>query len=92
MIPTIGRIVHYRVGGTDETPELRPATIVRVWGPECVNLQVALDGTNDDEQHGVVWSNGSPLFTAEECARGQAWKTSASMGTCLGEWRWPARA
>lgn len=84
MTPTIGRIVHVRIGGEDDRPELRPALIVRVWSDTCCNLQVFLDGTNDR----VERLDG-------ECKRtesGIVWCTSVSQGEAFGQWRWPARA
>lgn len=88
--PTIGRVVHYRVGGTDETPELRPAFVVRTWGGSSANLQVLVDGMNDSQCRwpGTV----SALFNLEELNRGIAWKTSVGRGAGVGQWRWPARA
>lgn len=82
--PTVGRVVHYRIGGTDEEPELRPAIVVRVWSGDCCNLQVFLDGRNDDDaQVGV---------TQHEAIRGMSWRTSVTEGAGVGEWRWPARS
>lgn len=88
----IGRIVHYRIGGTDESPELRPALVVRDWGSGCVNLQVFLDGNNDR-------NDGTPSYTREgyeqvskeESASGSAWRTSRTEGGQIGQWRWPVR-
>lgn len=85
MQVTIGRIVHVRIGGEDAEPVLRPALVVRVWGDTCVNLQVFLDGTND--QH--VGPLGGEV--ARVPALGIAWCTSVTQGDKLGEWRWPAR-
>lgn len=50
MEPTIGRIVHYyphphEFEGNDSST--LPAVIVRVWGPDCVNLKVLTDGPVD---------------------------------------------
>lgn len=88
---TIGDRVLYRCGGTDEAPILRPALVVRDWpGYDYVNLQVFIDGTNDDEHRGLKWSDGSPVFTPEERARGLAWRTSAFPGDGLGQWRLPS--
>lgn len=57
MEPTIGRVVHYNVPketqkalhqlGCNTQPQL-PATIVAVWGLECVNLKVKVDGNHPD--------------------------------------------
>lgn len=65
---TEGRFVRYvsKDGVTEH-----PAVIVRVFkgNDVCANLQVFLDGGND-ERHG---------FSAEECARGTAWRTSVHL-------------
>lgn len=91
--PTVGRIVHYRVGGTDETPDVRPAMVVRVWSATCVQLQVFLDGSNDAHRT-IVSGSGEPvpMFTGHETLRGLAWRTSVALGDSVGEWRWPARS
>jgi hypothetical protein len=93
MKASIGRLVHYRVGGTDETPELRPALVVRVWSDTCVNLRVFPDGSNDSPAHGIGWKDEKgeirDIFTAAEREAGSAWKTSAVEGTGIGSWRWP---
>jgi hypothetical protein len=86
-LPAIGRVVHYRIGGTDETPELRPATIVRIWHDSCINLAVDFDGTND-------LPHGQPdgiRPTPAEAAACRGWRTSIHLGTALGTFRWPAR-
>lgn len=50
MDPTIGRIVHYHVSST----LVRPAIITHVF-EDCVNLQVFLDGfENDDSKAGLM--------------------------------------
>lgn len=42
-------LVHYVIPqGAEVQGVCRPAFVVREWSPECVNLQVLLDGTNDD--------------------------------------------
>jgi len=75
---TLGRTVAYHVSGK----VWRPAIIVHVWANEVVNLQVVIDGSNDS----------SYGFTAEECARGIAWRTSVREGAGVHEWSWPERS
>lgn len=89
MTPTIGRVVHFRVGGTDETPELRPAFVVRVWSSTSCNLQVFVDGSND---HQLRYPDTvTALFDLRQIENGVAWKTSVPEGDAVGQWRWPAR-
>ncbi len=57
--------------------ELRPAKVVRVWGPTVVNLQVFLDGTNDARHLSDV--ERPPLCVW--------WVTSVSEGQGAREWR-----
>lgn len=93
--PTVGRVVLYRVGGTDEEPELRPAFVVRTWpgmSHGSANLQVFVDGKNDR-----VWlypgreaeGDAARLFDEVQVVSGLAWRTSVHRGTAVGEWRWP---
>ncbi|HYD02618.1 MAG TPA: hypothetical protein VEB22_15430 [Phycisphaerales bacterium] len=84
-LPTIGRIVHVRIGGTDESPILRPATIVRPWGGHTANLVVTLDGTNDQPACELAG------FAGYQPGALQMWLTSSTLGTRVGEWRWPER-
>lgn len=75
----LGDRVFLRIGGTDEDPVLRPALVVRVWTQESVNLQVFLDGHNDDERE-----------IAGELARGVPgirWCTSMQRGLGPHQWR-----
>ena len=75
MLPTVGRIVIYKLGpGDDEAnsnfAEELPAVIVRVWNPTedgAVNLKILNDGPED------------------------LWKTSVVRGDNPGEWNWPKR-
>lgn len=90
MKPTPGRIIHVRIGGDDKAPELRPAVVVRVWGPECVNAMMFLDGRND-ERHIPEAEGTCAAFDRHACAVGVAWVTSVTPGDGVGEWRWPAR-
>lgn len=85
--PTVGRIVHY----TLPNGVVRPAMIVQVWSPGtgCSNLHVHVDGTNDLHHD----SDGYRTHvTAEECARGIAWRTSVQCSDepKPGYWHWPA--
>lgn len=77
QVPSIGRPVHYVLPFGPHKGESRPATIVRVWSDTCVNLQVFLDGSNDEEP------NGLPII----------WKTSVKHEPLekheYGTWHWP---
>ncbi len=86
--PTLGRIVHY----TYPDGVTRPAIVVRDWSNGCVNLQVFLDGSNDDRDQ----NDGKPLERA-------TWPTSVTASPAVdgGEsgtvpapcyWNWPPRA
>jgi hypothetical protein len=95
MAPTIGRIVLVNIGtdypGTEhEQPVLRPATVVRVWSPTCINVQIQLDGYNDDRFLG----QGALTSAKPHAVRGDAtvWATSLCQGDGLGQWNWPPRA
>lgn len=49
MTPSPGRIIHYVLpAGAPRAGEIRPAMIIRVWGPEMVNAKIFLDGPNND--------------------------------------------
>lgn len=89
MRPTIGRIVHVNIGTPNEEV-LRPAIIVAVWNDYCVNLQLILDGVNDEWKVANVVDTAAQ-FTAADCAKGMAWCTSVMAGDEVGNWRWPAR-
>lgn len=51
--PTVGRMVHFKPSQDQQNridgnkSEILPATIVRVWGENCVNLKVHTDAIND---------------------------------------------
>jgi len=91
-VVTEGRIVLFRVGGTEVEPELRPAIVVKAWNPTSVNLQVFVDGTNDRLRHYPGEKDSDHrIFSSSSIERGMAWKTSVVQGTGIGQWRWPTR-
>jgi hypothetical protein len=94
QLPTLGRIVHFHLGHDAEGKLIaRAATVVRVWPGDThgVNLQVHLDGGND-ERVACHYRGGEYAVSPEECARGLAWRTSVAEGTGEGTWSWPPRA
>jgi hypothetical protein len=79
QVPSVGRIVRYVLRLGLNAGESRPAVVVAVWGPTCVNLQVFLDGSND---------------TGDETADGVRWAQCVYFdptGTGFGTWHWPER-
>ena len=83
---SVGLIVHVLIGHDfDGTPVLRPALIVRVWTDNCVNVQLFLDGGNDDRYIDNI-AGAKPYI---ERGNAPVWLTSTTMGECVGEWRWP---
>jgi hypothetical protein len=80
---SIGRIVHYTLDEGRNRGEIRPAIVVRVWGPDhpSVQLQVFTDTGSDlaynDELPQVMWKT-----SVEE---------SRSGGSEFGRWHWPIR-
>lgn len=97
-----GRIVHFVLDSkVDETiigeVVCRPAIIVNAWGGKLqdgmVNLQVFLDGTNDDTN---IHKNMQPL---KLFGRGYAWGDLGLWCTSVpysetkevGTWHWPER-
>lgn len=93
--PTIGRTVLFRVGGTDEEPELRPAVVVKTWPGAfdgSANLQVFIDGRNDRRwiyPGREAEGDAGRIFDEDQVRSGVAWRTSVHRGTAVGEWRWP---
>jgi hypothetical protein len=87
---SIGRLVHF----TLPDGQCRPAIVIRLWGPDQgypqgpVNLQVFIDGSNDNRQH-------EGQFLVPEAASGVAaiWRTSVheADGPEPGCWHWPER-
>lgn len=98
--PTVGRLVHFTLKAAPHDPDeaianrARPAIVVRDWGNGCVNLQVFLDGSNDDDR---VKASGHTIGT-----NGNLWLTSVQPSDAQegevagykpqdGRWHWPAR-
>jgi len=64
MKPTIGRIVIFNVNENQREKlnnyqPAAPAIITAVWGDECVNLKVLLDGES------TIWVTSTTLGTGE---------------------------
>lgn len=96
-----GRVVHFVL----ESGEHRPALIVNAWhegGGEngLVNLQVVLDGTNDQDDGRAPPERIPPGASRynrpnrEDCLRGSLWRTSIhySAEPLEGTWHWPEKA
>lgn len=73
------RIVKFRIGGTDEAPELRDAFIVREWPGNVLNLAVIVDGYNDSHKPGLAGCDTSPHVP-------MVWVTSCSEGFGVRQW------
>lgn len=92
QLPSVGRTVHYVLPDGPSAGEVRPATVVRVWGdpptaPYPIQLAVLVDGAND-----------YPRLQFEDAAGSRQvvpviWKTSVvyDEGGRQGTWHWPAR-
>lgn len=67
---TLGRIVHYRHKHTITGEILiRPAIAVRVWSPECANLQVFMDGNGEganDSAQNILWVTSASYQAADD--------------------------
>jgi hypothetical protein len=86
MQPSIGMIVHVRIGGSDEHPILRPAIVTNTFGGQICNAQVFLDHTNDSEERGVHIQ--APLVRIDQL---RAHGYSLQEGDSVGQWRSPPR-
>jgi hypothetical protein len=94
-LPTIGRIVHVRIGGSDKEPVLRPAIVVNAFGTSACNVQVFMDPVNDSQGAGLLHPDLRKRFGCDHIAphvTPTAVLMSISEGQGLGEWRWPAVA
>jgi hypothetical protein len=83
MKPTIGRIVLVTIGTDNGVATVRPAVVVRVWDDITLNLQLLLDGSNDDRH--VVGR------FCQEGGNTHLWLTSVTQGDGIGQWNWPPR-
>jgi hypothetical protein len=97
-IPVAGRVVLFRLNGSDEYPVLRPATIVNAFGsPDCANIVVQLDAANDRRElldvHAANYGGLVESFVDQSgtirCAA--LHKSPATKGEGIGQWRWPTR-
>ena len=81
----LGSIVLYRVGGTDEEPELRPAIIVNELSSSVFNVVVLLDGPNERTSR---TADDRAAFNKDEIAASVAWRGTVAPGEGLGQWRY----
>lgn len=81
IIPTIGRMVHYKMPNGD----VRPATIVSVINDDMINIQVFTDGVNDAA---MLKEKDGGIADMIMASRGIMWKTSVARGDGNGEWNW----
>ncbi len=77
---TEGRIVHVRLPNGRHAGECRPAIVVKAWSPTVANMQVFIDGSNDDGHSLQVMVPGA-----------LAWFTSVAPATETNPygWHWP---
>ncbi|MDT7040867.1 hypothetical protein [Candidatus Nitronereus thalassa] len=75
QIPEVGRIVRYVLPEGRNKGQHRPAIIVKVWDAptSMVNLDVFMDGLNDEQQHPVQWRHSVHF----------------DMQRTPGSWHWP---
>ena len=87
-VPNIGEIVLCELA----SGFVRPAIVVHKWGAESttVQLQVFVDGTNDQRIHDAD-GNLVEAISLGEAQRGTAWRTSvahASASEYFPRWHW----
>lgn len=91
MVPSLGRVVLVNIGTRGDEVQLRPATVVRVWGdtPQAaINAIVQLDGSNDRGCDLLVARGKQDL---DPGANPLVWLPSITPGDGLGNWRWSPR-
>lgn len=88
---TVGRIVHFVMPGEKVH---RPAIVVQTWSNDCVQLQVFLDGTNENCQEYEKTDNPGLAPTSADMNNGMMWRTSVThdeTGKRERTWHWPER-
>lgn len=76
LVPTIGRLVLVTTTDRNGNPVVRPGVITNVFSNDLVNVQVHIDGTNDDPSFNGGGTRWAPSITYDE-----------DPGR-LGTWRW----
>lgn len=102
QLPSIGRVVQFRIGGIEFEPIYRPALVTAVADiDDAVNLVVTLDGHNDRV---ILEANQARIYAGDAEVAGSAgdwiaraaanctlWVVRVVEGTAVGTWRWPPR-
>lgn len=96
QIPSIGRIVHYKLPVAYGPDSWRPAIITQVFEGGYAsgygsNLTVFLDGANDMRYPEHVQALSDQGCVVDNQSAGCGSVTSAEEGTEPGSWRWPPR-
>jgi len=77
--PPVPPMVQVCIGLRDGVPVLRPAIVVAVHSDTCVNVQVFLDGSNDDRFGRLPGQVTRHSWLV--------WCTSITLGDGVGQWR-----
>ena len=96
QIPTVGRIVHYKLRGTDAAyvADRRAPGIAEVpfkgnpVGEGSVVPMIVTAVWPDEFGPGAPGVNGQAFLDGND----QLWVTSAAEGTAPGQWSWPSRS